>query len=366
MRVSIVIPTLNEEKTIAPTLRSLLNQDYDGKYEIIVVDGNSTDRTKKIVSSFIKKNKNIKLFSETGKPNIARARNIGIKHAKGEIIAFIDAGRVAPRNWLRKIVDCFKRENIEGLGGGFKLPRKKLNAIEKFTGLDKIYRTNQQKKYTDIVCTGNAAFLKRTIKKVGGFDEQFDKRGENTDFCYKVNGKILFKPDIFVYYNDSYNLKKFIKEHFWNGFYYFLVCLKHKHKTLKDDYRKFSFVVQPFFISLFFIFLLFNSYLSLLVLLLFLLVNIKFLKFVSKHSKKMIVPSFFLQGVRMVLWIAGGISSAVCTTIKSYTGKKFYLFFLIIGILALGFRLKNLWVAGKYFLNYYVYRIHEFIKSGGK
>lgn len=307
MDVSIIIPTFNEEKNISSTLKSVINQDYDGKYEIIIIDGNSTDNTIKIISKFIENNKNIKLILENGKPNIARARNIGVNNAKGKIIAFIDAGRIAPKDWIKKIINCFKNEDIVGVGGSFELAKNNLNLLEKFIALDKIYRTNIQSKYTDVVCTGNAAFKKQSIKEIGGFNEFFAKRGENTDLCYRLKGKILFQPNINVFYKDFYNAKKFIKEHILNSFYYLLVCLKHKNKTLKDDYRKSSFIIQPFFIALLLLSIPFNTYLPIFFFLLFLIVNINFLRFVSKYSKKMILPSIILQFTRTVLWIVGVI-----------------------------------------------------------
>jgi glycosyltransferase involved in cell wall biosynthesis len=307
MDVSIIIPTFNEEKTIGSTIRSVINQDYNGKYEVIIVGGNSTDNTRKVISKFVKKGHNIRILSEKkDKSNIARARNIGVNNAKGEIIAFIDAGRVAPRDWLNKITDCLKNESVTGVGGSFELSNG-LNTIEKFTGLDKIYRTNQQKKYTDVVCTGNAAFKKQAIIEINGFDEFFARRGENTDFCYRIRkkGKILCKPDIITLYKDSYNIKKFIKEHILNGFYYFFICLKYKNKTFGDDYRKFFFIIQPFLVPLFFVLALFNLYLSLWTIPIFFIANFKFLQFISKYSKKMIIPSIFLQLVRVIFWAVG-------------------------------------------------------------
>lgn len=206
-------------------------------------------------------------------------------------------------------MNCFKDKNISGVGGSFKIS-KDLKSIEKFIGLDKIYRTNQQKKYTDIVCTGNAAFRRQSIKEIGGFDKLFSKRGENTDLCYRLKGKILFEPEIIVYYKDSYNIRKFIKEQILNSFYYLLVCFKHK-KMFKDDYRKFSFIIQPFLIGLFLLSIPFNIYPSLFFFSLFLAANIKFLYFVSKYSKRMIILSIILQFTRTVLWIVGVIFGSI-------------------------------------------------------
>ena len=52
MDISVIIPTYNEEKYVGTCLRSLSNQDYQGKYEIIISDGSSTDRTVEIARRY--------------------------------------------------------------------------------------------------------------------------------------------------------------------------------------------------------------------------------------------------------------------------------------------------------------------------
>jgi len=86
--VSIIIPTLNSEKTIKRTISSVLNQDYKN-WEIIVVDSFSNDKTIKYIRSFgVKK---IKIFSYPKSKGLAGARYHGIKKAKGKLIAFLDS-----------------------------------------------------------------------------------------------------------------------------------------------------------------------------------------------------------------------------------------------------------------------------------
>ena len=86
--ISIIIPTLNEEKYIENTLKALKNQDYNGKYEIIVADGMSKDRTVKIAQKYADKVIKVK------KPGISAGRNAGAGIAKGGIFLFIDADTI--------------------------------------------------------------------------------------------------------------------------------------------------------------------------------------------------------------------------------------------------------------------------------
>jgi glycosyltransferase involved in cell wall biosynthesis len=84
--VSIIIPTYNSEKYIREALESALNQTYRN-IEIIVVDDGSTDNTKEVLKHYLDRIQYI--YKKNAGP--ASARNVGIKHAKGEYIAFLDS-----------------------------------------------------------------------------------------------------------------------------------------------------------------------------------------------------------------------------------------------------------------------------------
>ena len=101
--VSINIPVHNGERTLRECLRAVLNQTYKN-YEIIIVDNNSTDKTKNILEEFQKKNKKIKYIFER-KIGRGAARNAGIKNSSGEIIAMTDSDCIVPQNWIKEITE---------------------------------------------------------------------------------------------------------------------------------------------------------------------------------------------------------------------------------------------------------------------
>ena len=86
-KVSVIVPAYNCEKTIKNTLLSVLNQSFND-FEIIVIDNNSTDNTVKNIQSV--KDDRIRLLSCSLR-GPAAARNCGLKNAKSDIIAFLDA-----------------------------------------------------------------------------------------------------------------------------------------------------------------------------------------------------------------------------------------------------------------------------------
>ncbi len=99
--VSIIVPAYNEEKTIGKCLESILNQEYEGEMEIIVVNDGSTDRTAEIVSKYPVRFIDLKVNG--GKAN---ALNRAIEDAKGDILIFTDSDSYMSANAVNSLVKC--------------------------------------------------------------------------------------------------------------------------------------------------------------------------------------------------------------------------------------------------------------------
>ena len=97
IRFSVVVPAYNEAAYLGRALDSLRHQDYDGTYEIIVVDNNSTDSTAAIAAHH-----GVRVVSES-QQGVCAARQRGFDSARGEIIISTDADTTQPREWLRTI-----------------------------------------------------------------------------------------------------------------------------------------------------------------------------------------------------------------------------------------------------------------------
>lgn len=296
--ISIVIPTLNEESNIKETLDSLTNQRTKKKYEIIVVDSNSEDRTGEIAGSY----RNTKVFKIKEK-NIAKARNFGIKKSKGEFVLFIDSGFSAPEDWVDRMFFLFKSRGIVGLGGGIENRNQK--TIPKFTSYDKIFREGFQKGYVDVISFTNAGFRKKVFEEVGFLDEFFSRRCETSDICYRITNKgfkLFFDPDVKVFRHEKETFSDFMKKSFLNGYWHFYLYAKHMGKSTGDSYRSKKFIFQP----LAWLFLplgLFNPILFALPLFLILILSIDFVKFTSKGINPLV--AYFLVVVRSISELFG-------------------------------------------------------------
>jgi uncharacterized membrane protein/glycosyltransferase involved in cell wall biosynthesis len=113
--MSIVVICYNGEATIERTLDSLLALDYPRKkFEIILVDDGSTDRTGRIARSYKKAIKYVRLTKNRG---VSAARNAGLKVVKGDIYVSCDADCIVDRDWLRELAKGYALDTPIGVGG---------------------------------------------------------------------------------------------------------------------------------------------------------------------------------------------------------------------------------------------------------
>jgi len=194
-KISVIVPTLNEEKYIHKCLYSLKSQEFEGGYEVIVVDGGSFDRTMEVAEPLADKTV---LFP---KAPVGAARNLGAKIAKGGIVAFIDADTVASEQWLNNIQEAFASfDRPIGVTGptltyeGGKLDRLAYKIatewIQKFSLLMGIPH----------VAGFNCAYLKEPFLKCGGFDEN-KRLSEDLVLSLKMRrkGRIIYNKNVLAY-----------------------------------------------------------------------------------------------------------------------------------------------------------------------
>jgi len=103
-KVSVVIPTYNRVEDLKKCLDSLREQSLKkGEFEIIIVDDGSTDGTAEFGRSLFEKNSEHIHYCYQKNKGPASARNLGVRHAKGEIIAFLDDDCRAKKVWLEEL-----------------------------------------------------------------------------------------------------------------------------------------------------------------------------------------------------------------------------------------------------------------------
>lgn len=129
--ISVILPVRNEEKNIATCLESLDGMNYPkSKFEILLINDHSTDRTKAIAEQFAKLIPNLKIIDNlSGSEGKKSAITLGIKSAEGKIIATTDGDCIVPEKWLLNIAEEFEKHDAVFVAGpvaykkGFKVFR---------------------------------------------------------------------------------------------------------------------------------------------------------------------------------------------------------------------------------------------------
>jgi glycosyltransferase involved in cell wall biosynthesis len=106
--LSVIIPTLNEEQMLPKLLSTLAVQSYRN-FEVIVVDGKSTDKTISAAKKFLNHLPSLRIYT-SDKKNVSIQRNLGGREALGKYLVFFDADVQVPRNFLRAIVSRIEKK----------------------------------------------------------------------------------------------------------------------------------------------------------------------------------------------------------------------------------------------------------------
>jgi len=110
MLVSVIIPYFKDERNIYSSVSSALKQSYN-KIEIIIIDDENSKHSQYILSKL--RNKKIKIFKTQKNSGVAKARNLGIKKSKGELIAFLDSDDQWKKNKILQQVKVIKKKQID-------------------------------------------------------------------------------------------------------------------------------------------------------------------------------------------------------------------------------------------------------------
>jgi GT2 family glycosyltransferase len=231
-KISVVVAVRDDRYHIEQCIRSLMSQDYlEENYEIIIVDGMSTDGTSEILKKIEEKKEiNLKVLKNP-KGDAASGRNIGIREAKGGFIAFTDSDAIALPDWLKNIEKYMEKvkneEGIAGVGGPDLLPEDqsyKSNAIGRVMssplasggGLNPSTQHIMAEKEMEVehIPTCNLTVKREIFEKEGMFDEDFIK-GQDLEFSTRLSLKgyrFLHTPEIRVKHYRKKRIKDFARQ----------------------------------------------------------------------------------------------------------------------------------------------------------
>jgi glycosyltransferase involved in cell wall biosynthesis len=211
--VSVVIPVRDGERSLPALLESLAAQELDDeRYEVVVVDNGSRDRTGEVAASY-----GARVISDP-RPNRSRARNAGAAAARADLLAFIDADCRATPRWLPAMLECRGRAPL--VAGRVEIAtRPEPNVIERFEAR---WRFHQERAVSQgWAATANLLVERGAFEAVGGLDTTYRHIGEDVDFCLRAGRAgygIAFCHDALVLHEAEHELRPVLRRAFFHGY----------------------------------------------------------------------------------------------------------------------------------------------------
>lgn len=189
--LSIIVPARNEEKCIGACVASLLQQDYPGVLEIIVVDDNSTDSTAAIVSALQEGQSRLRLIASgilpAGWAGKTHACHVGAQHAGGDYLCFFDADGVAKPNLFTAAIAHAQQEQMDVLS---LVPRVELRFLfEKILLLPLLIILAARTAQFEVLNGGFLMFRRKVYAAIGGHTLVKMTVTDDLDFAAYFQGK---------------------------------------------------------------------------------------------------------------------------------------------------------------------------------
>ena len=216
-KVSVIISAKNEEERIRLTLESVQNLDYSN-YEVILVDGGSTDRTVEVA----KEQEKVKILCQRDSTP-GEGRNTGIRNSQSPFVAVLDGDCLPRIDWLKNALNLMEKENVGGVGGprvsscrGNLMSRKSLDVLStRFAsfGSPVFARPKYSKEVTNL--GGVGVYTREALEKSGLYSKDL-RFCEDVDLDFRIRAlgyRLLYSPHVVVEHNwkvDSF--KKLFKE----------------------------------------------------------------------------------------------------------------------------------------------------------
>jgi len=215
MNASIIIPVYKRTGWITKCIESLNKQDYDGLFEVIIVDDGSPNESE-VKESIIKisgqnrfKIKCLRNYHS----GPAATRNYGVKYSSGRILCFIDDDSLPECSWLREIAGSFDGDECPDIVSG---------KILSYNREDKLPLMLEKALYSGKHwATCNIAYRRDVFDALGGFDETFiEASWEDNDLGLRARWsgyKYVYNEKAVVYHNHESTLEEYKKKCILNG-----------------------------------------------------------------------------------------------------------------------------------------------------
>lgn len=248
--VSVVVPAFNEALVISRTIDSLLAQDYEAEFEIVVVDDGSSDATYAVARASHEDDPRVAIYS---KPNggKASALNYGIARARGEIVVGLDADTLFLSDTLRKLVAPLADPTVGAVAGNAKVGNR-INVITRWQAIEYVVSQNIDRRAFSllncitVVPGAVGAWRKSLVKEVGGFSEDTLAEDQDLTLAIRRNGaSIAYADDAIAYTEAPDTFGGLAKQRFRWSFGTLQCMWKHRDALFRPRYGTLGMIAMP-------------------------------------------------------------------------------------------------------------------------
>jgi len=247
--VTVIVPAFNEERVICKTVESLLASDYE-KFEIVVVDDGSPDRTSEVMRERFASEPRVRLFrKENG--GKAEALNYGLAHARGEVVVGLDADTIFAPHTLRALARRFVDPKVGAVAGNAKVGNR-INLVTRWQALEYVTSQNLDRRaFSTLNCItvvpgAVGAWRRGLVERAGGFSS--DTLAEDQDLTLRVRRlgyEVGYEEDAVAWTEAPDTMRGLRKQRFRWSFGTLQCMWKHRGALLRPRYRALGFVAMP-------------------------------------------------------------------------------------------------------------------------
>jgi glycosyltransferase involved in cell wall biosynthesis len=243
MKVSVVIPAYNAERTIGEVAAHSLSQTKGSlQVELIVIDDGSTDDTAAVAESAGA----TVIRQQNSGP--ATARNRGWKSATGTFICFTDSDCIPAADWLENLLDGFTDSQVGAVAGSYEIANPS-SWLARWVHQEIMERHKRMPTFVRAFGSYNVAIPRHVLQATGGFDPVYRRAsGEDNDLSYRIIKKgwrIAFRPQAKVAHYHPERLWQYLMQQYRHGFWRAKLYKAHPDMTGGDDYTRLRDRIEP-------------------------------------------------------------------------------------------------------------------------